>query len=224
MKKLIFAVSGKKYSGKDVCCDHILKNVTEFGFNKPDFVKGGFADELKKFVSEYFDIPLNNLYSEKLKDSPTQYQWKHIPPYNLEFQLNTDPTRVAFYEEFLTHRDFMQIVPNDILGAIYPKIWINKTFKVIKQSPAKVFFIKDFRFKKEAVALHEESEFNVVKIRLTRYVPQNERNDRHISETDLDDYNGFDHYIDNQFMTLERTKAAFRDIVMFEIKKFTEMV
>lgn len=235
MTKLIFAVSGKKKSGKTTLVSHLMNNIKELPLPlrilSSSFGETNFADSFKHFFSEYFEIPLQYFYDEVLKDSPTQYQWKDIPPYNKEYQAlrNSEMAgfppinyteQIKFYYKFLTVRDFMQTVGDDILGTIFPKIWINKTIRVIKHLLGEFVFIPDFRFKKEAVALDAESAFKVVKIRLTRYVPQNERNDKHISETDLDDYAGFDHVIDNQNLTLEQAKRQFRDIVMAEIKKY----
>lgn len=219
MKKLVFLISGKKHSGKTSLVESFVKVAPTLFLNEkghyPDWYSKpatfAFGDELKKFCSEYFEIPLDLFYSEEGKASLTKYKWQDIPG----IYKSTD--------ECLTVRDFMQVICNDIMGSIFPRIWINKTIKSIKESPSKIIFVSDWRFIKEDNAFIEEHNFDIIRIRLNRYVPQNPINDKHISETNLDNYPNFNYIIDNQNMNLARSKSVFKRLLMSSILKYYEL-
>lgn len=59
-KDEIVVFFGKKASGKTTAADHLIKNY--------DFTRISFADKLKHFCSEIFDIPLYWFYEPELKN------------------------------------------------------------------------------------------------------------------------------------------------------------
>lgn len=84
----VIAISGWKGSGKDTAADHLV--------NVHGYKKLSFAEPLKQSVSIEYDIPLNWLNDQKLKESPMENM--PVTPKD-EFSLNMAK---MLYKEFRT--------------------------------------------------------------------------------------------------------------------------
>lgn len=234
MRGIIILLSGKKGSGKNCLANHIVKHRYNV-FSRPyvDCQTFAFADELKKFCVEYFNIKLEDCYSEDGKKKFTQYKWSDLPgvivlPKESShlFKVNTKNVRYHYGEDsFLTIREFLQEVGTGVMRCIFDKIWIDRMNKAIRYSleigtcfqghnpdlHSPVYFLTDWRFPNELTFL--ETDCRLVTVRLTR--DNNDHNDpstKHISETALDDFT-FDYVLDNANMTLAETKNCFEELV-----------
>lgn len=80
----IIAVSGKKGSGKNTVCDHIVKYYSDvlcykLQKSKDDVFVCSFADTLKQFCIDILGLSIQQCYgSDDDKNTLTTYKWEHI--------------------------------------------------------------------------------------------------------------------------------------------------
>jgi hypothetical protein len=205
MDTFIVGLSGKKQSGKNTICDRLY-----------DFVKGShiscnypeksckiysFADALKeKVCMSVLGLTYEQCYgSDEYKNSLTQYQWSFFPE---EIRTNN--------KGFMTARDIMQIVGTNIFRNYFDdNIWVNATFRKIKEDGYKIALISDVRFPSEVEGIIENKG---VVVKLLRNPCET---DNHSSEIALEDYDWESlnkdskkcYIIDNREMTVEEQNA-----------------
>jgi hypothetical protein len=168
---VIVGISGKKGVGKDLLGSYLAP----YGF-----MRTPFAETLKSRVRRDFNLTLDHT-DGALKEKPTAYvnDWSPV---------NGKPT------DYWTPRQIM-IAYGQFFRQFDPNYWINKTFEAIASSTewlrADKFVITDVRFKNESNYIKERGGFLV---RLERHPELNIYKDAcmDVSETDLDDYDGFD--------------------------------
>ena len=152
------------------------------------FVKHyAFASALKEILVGLFNIPKESVYgTEEEKNTATQYKWEDMP------------TKVKGKSGYMSGRELLQYFGTDICRKIYSEIWTNRTITDIKNEESDFAVISDARFENEIKAVQAAGG---KVIRLTR----GETTDGHSSETDLDNFDGYDAVIDTANLSIEES-------------------
>lgn len=215
----ILAISGRKQSGKDTNCNFLVRNAPEL-FNTNSIKKYYFADELKKFCRDYFDVPEEWLWgTDADKNRLTKIKWNNLPhaeslknKYAIDFVMAhnsieyLDENLNKEFNTFMTVRELLQQVGTDIFRKMYENIWVNSCLRVIRKENFKYALIADMRFPNEADAIKSEGG---ILLRLTRKITDK---DIHTSETALDNYQGFDKILDNSQLGIDE---SYNEVVKF---------
>lgn len=203
---MIIGLGHKKQVGKNTVAD-IICNLDDVSYNiNIAFEIHSFANKLKQVASIIYNIPI-----EKWEDPIFKEQ---IIGYGKEIVVNGVHT-----PELITPRVILQKIGESLRNGVDENIWvdallntsmlevkearsnkgiegdafpkesINRIITVKKELPN--WIITDVRYKNEADAIKS---LGGILIRVDR---NTELNDDHISETALDDYDGWDYVIDN---------------------------
>jgi len=171
-----------------------------------------FADALKEFCINVLGLSPEQVYgTDEQKNSLTDMCWYTVPEY-IRWKNGTREVRTKNNEclikdlsidselEYLeklregyhfdgfkmgrmTAREIMQVVGTDVMRNMFSdKIWVNATFRKIKNDNPDVAIIADMRFPSEVFALEENNGYT---IRLKRIVSSS---DIHPSEISLDNW------------------------------------
>jgi hypothetical protein len=180
---VIIGVAGKARSGKDTFADY-LENLL-MGY---DFLKTGFAVELKRQVMRDFNLSYEQLYGN-LKEEPDDRYRKVI---------NTRPFCTGLGKGELpdyrwTPREIMQKY-GEFMRSVDRDYWIKALFRSAEERNYPNILITDVRYKNEADACKERGGYLIQVIRENRDMIANSE---HISETDLDNYKDFDFIVEN---------------------------
>lgn len=127
-KKRIIAIAGKKGSGKDTVGDMF-----------PEFKRRAFADSIKSFISDAFDIAPWKLEDRTEKEKPMEKWWGKSP------------------------RDLMKDVGDSLRAGVSKDIWVNILFDRIRDLDN--IIITDLRFKNEFKRCKEEGVFIIKVVR-----------------------------------------------------------
>lgn len=169
MKPIIIQISGKKRSGKDTFAKFLTQAYQDQGLTVDIF---SYAEPLKQIAADIMGISLDQL--ETFKNDPDSYKLKTMH----------DDTLVSI----TNYRLLLQLLGSEAMKKWFgPTVWADLLNHRIQQSTADVIIIPDWRFKSETIP-------NSLKLRMQTHI---ESTDAHISEIDLDNYDGFDAYIDN---------------------------
>lgn len=235
---MIIGISGKKQCGKDTVCTifralDVYYSILIKMSSTPDPVafalqslskhdlctrdirskweRHAFADNLKGSLAKILNIPVGYLHDEGLK----QERSKVLKP-------GTD--------EYYTYRELLQRYGTEVGRSISPTIWIdslmcqydNECGSCIEYGAVKgdgmsmnrvtyepYWIVPDVRFESEAKAIKDRGGLI---IRINRDTGST---DTHISETQLDEYNGFDYIIDN-YGTLEELIMQVQEFMFSE--------
>lgn len=162
----IIAISGKRRSGKSTL-GNILRD--EYGY-----FPISLAEPLKALAKEHFGLTADQT-DGVFKEQPTQYmdQWskRHLTPRDILIRMG------QFYR------------------SINPDFWTAKLFEQVKQAPQaqmKTFVVTDVRFKNEMEWMRRHK---ALCVRLDRFETFTGTNIADPSETELDDYSGWDIHI-----------------------------
>lgn len=181
MSKTLVIFSGKKSSGKDTAANFISKY-----YERKHVLKLAFADEMKQFLHKLFKIPLELLYgTDEDKNRPTIVKWKNLPHF---YELAaTEPNKYRHLaNEFLTIRQLMQEFGTGICRKMFWDCWTHAFYTKVEASDARAILCNDGRYPNE---LDYPTSVRRIKVRMERVVYPD---DKHSSETGLDDYNRFD--------------------------------
>jgi hypothetical protein len=183
----ILGVSGKKGSGKttlaDALCRHRLLTV-----RRP------LAGPLKEFCVGVFGLDRQACYADDgpRKNAPTRYRWQDMP---------TPPPPGVRLDAPVTVREFLQYFGSQIVRRIAPDAWVESLTRDAEALGRQGYLcvVDDVRFPNEVRGIRAAGG------RVVRLLRAPDSTDRHISETALDDFSGFDATIDNRDMTAEQT-------------------
>jgi len=164
----IIGITGKARSGKDTFADMLIN---ELKWQGKEYIKMAYSDELKRKAAKEFDLSHEQLYG-KLKEVPDHRYSKG--------NVSSNP-----YEAFWTPREILQHLGTEGYRKIEPKFWIRQLFKRIDGVFIKNVIITDCRFPDEIDAILYEGG-NVIQI--VRDDKDKITNEKHKSETALDDY------------------------------------
>jgi len=195
---MIIGISGKKRRGKDDLADHPVQYL--------DYEHDYFARPIKQIARIVYGFNSRQLYGD-LKEV-------------------TDP----FWD--VTPRRVMQKIGGELFrDQVCDDIWVRS---LLKRVQGKNVVVSDLRYQNEAQALKEKGAF-LIRIEANERVPYNSSSlktwacqwmpsltswcgpEYHPSETELDDYDGWDVVIDNNG-TLEEYRSSF-DSLIHKIKK-----
>lgn len=170
MGPIIIGVGHKKGVGKDAFASRLV--------DKWGFIRISFADQLKEAARIIYHFSTDQLYGDKKE--VVDKRWGKTPRQVLQEM----GTGIRQYDE---------------------DVWIKSTRikidNLVKTNPSLRVVIADVRFPNEAEALHTMKQdplvpWNTQVVKIYRDVPENEFS-KHISETALDEYLGWDQVIDN---------------------------
>lgn len=111
----------------------------------------------------------------------------------------------------MTAREALQMVGTEIFRKMYSNVWVDATLKQIQQENSAFALICDLRFPNEVDGVKAVGGKTV---RLTR--DPNNGNDKHSSETALDNYDvaNYDKIIDNKTMSIDAQNRATHDYLL----------
>lgn len=157
-----------------------------------------FADPLKIIAVQLFGLTEKQCYgTEESKNTHTNFTWENLPDRPFSSQDERGP---------MTAREFLQYFGTDICRYIKPDIWIESCIGRMQESGTELAIVPDIRFPNEADAI-KKAGGRV--IRLTR----SPHEDEHESETAMNDYEGFDHIIDNKSLTVDETNRTLMEVL-----------
>jgi len=165
-----------------------------------------FADNLKKLCVEILGLTERQCYGiEKEKNTLTSFNWSDM--------IFEDDKKTSCP---MTAREVMQYVGTDFFRKIYPEVWVDSTIRKIQRDGSSLAVVVDCRFPNEVKGIQNAGG---KVIRLNRNIFG--ENDKHPSETALDDYDDFDATIDNHNMTLsEQNEAIYNQLVDWGFANF----
>tara|TARA_R110000824_G_scaffold17703_2_gene71273 strand:- start:1601 stop:2374 length:774 start_codon:yes stop_codon:yes gene_type:complete len=164
-----------------------------------------FADNLKHMCINILGLKEEQCYgTEDEKNSLTNIKWSDCP-------IETDRN------DRMTAREVMQFVGTDVFRKMYPNVWVDSTIKKIKSDNPELAVVVDCRFPNEVSGIKGAGGHV---IRLERNIFGEE--DQHPSEIALDNFKGFDAYIDNQNMSVgEQNEALYNILAEWEIINYS---
>jgi hypothetical protein len=238
---IVIGLSGKKGSGKDTAAQYLGGRCLSQGAHKLEPRSLALADSLKKFVSQWFGIPLDWMYTEEGKQKLTHLLWDNVPfPFrgytktllplpSAQEQGELDkmfgamaPMRVESHDPRvgpMTVREVLQIWGTDFLRAADPECHVRRwkqEAELAQKQGCPLLFVPDVRFPNEVATVLGFSNRSHV-VRLTR----NPYDDKHSSELALDGFPWGEHkrarVVDNSTNTVEEFKdqlnKVFDDVV-----------
>tara|TARA_Y100001934_G_C12318867_1_gene759005 strand:- start:109 stop:882 length:774 start_codon:yes stop_codon:yes gene_type:complete len=155
-----------------------------------------FADNLKHMCINILGLKEEQCYgTEDDKNSLTNIKWS-------DCYTQKDKTG------FMTAREAMQYVGTDVFRKMYPNVWVDSTIKRIKKDSPELAVVVDCRFPNEVSGIKGAGG---CVIRLNRNIFGGK--DQHASETALDNFKGFDAYIDNTDMSVSQQSEELYNVL-----------
>lgn len=177
----IIAIAGKKGAGKTLVASYLH---TRYGYTILNF-----ADELKDLVCDILEI--SREYLEKTKEYCYDIHLEDEHIQMISDKIGTSPKDVLeslqFKRVFSSPREMLQIIGTEVIRQSNP-LWhiqsLNSKIDLIDDT--KRYCIADMRFE-------NEKEYCKGALTKTMYIHRNTNtNDKHISENNLSDCDGFD--------------------------------
>jgi len=168
----------KARSGKDTLAEMLVTN--------DKFIRVGFADAIKDYCMQLFDLSVKQVYGD-LKEVPDERYEKSSHP---------------VFKEFYTPREILQKAAQD-LKEIDENIWVRMACKKIDKfvdPKVRGVVIPDFRFPIEYQMVKNhciKKGYNFSAYRIDRENKQSISGSQHISETALDNFSQWDGIIKN---------------------------
>lgn len=166
-----------------------------------------FADLIKEICVVVFGLSREEVYgTDEQKNMPSPIKRENM--YNLFPALRPKKAKKKKGEEdavevqeseYLTNREFMQLFGTDICRGLLNECWMQAALTRIVSENYDFVVVPDCRFKDELDYTRQIAGVDVKAVRLTR----NPFPSEHSSETDFDNYDGFDFVINNENMTQE---------------------
>ena len=188
-KKHVFViVSGKKRHGKNYFAKRVKVALRK---EKISVTEDAFANPMKRFCADVFGIPMEDMETETGKAKNTHLRWCDI---NQGIAVAFGKSKHTPCTDFITIRELLQVLGTEVFReGFYGPIWAEAPFRKqhtkrmisdesVEDIHMDVVLITDCRFPNE---VEEAKKNNAILIRVIRNC-KNE--DRHISETALDDY------------------------------------
>ena len=187
MKQNMILLSGKKQSGKDTFAKF---------FCNDGYIKFAFADELKFQLRRFLIFVLG------------------VDTSKVDFENNKETGLGLYLQDGkeITNRMAMQMYGQEMKKIAGLNYWVKALTKIIKLESKNNIVITDCRFKYELGGMYDafEDKYNIYSVRINRTNKFGEE-DKDISETDLDSYDGFDFYVQNDG-TLEDLEQEYKRI------------
>lgn len=153
-----------------------------------------FADPLKIISMQLFGLTESQCYgTDKEKNTTIDINWEDLSP--------SSSNKGA-----MTAREFLQYFGTDVCRKIKDTVWVDSCVNRMLDSHTELAIVPDIRFPNEVEAIQRAGG---KVIRLTRSPYE----DQHASETALNDYEGFDHVIDNESLTVDKTNRELMELL-----------
>ena len=160
-----------------------------------------FADPLKIISIQLFGLTEEQCYgTDEDKNTPVDIKWEDTPQRRCAGDVQ------QMREGFMTAREFLQYFGTDICRQIKPNIWVDSCIQRMLESGTELAIVPDVRFPNEADAI-KQAGGKVIRLTRSPY------NDQHESETALNDYEGFDHVLDNANANVDETNRALMEVL-----------
>lgn len=148
------------------------------------------ADALKEFCHYVLNLPAESVWgSNEEKNAPTHLNWSDMP------------TKIKGKTGPMSGREVLEYFGSQIVRKMYGDAWATALMNRIKMFSPEYALINDIRFPNEVKAVQAAGG---KVIRLTRITDEAAKN-THVSNTALDDFEGFDYVLDNQDLSMEET-------------------
>ncbi len=153
-----------------------------------------FADPLKVISIQLFGLTEQQCYgTDEDKNTPINLKWENM-------------LGVGDKSGFMTAREFLQYFGTNVCRKIKDDIWVESCIGRMLTSGTELAIVPDIRFPNEVESIQQAGG---KVIRLTR----SPHEDSHSSEIALDNYEGFDHVIDNKNMTIDETNMELLKVL-----------
>ena len=227
----LIGISGKMGSGKDtlaVVINYIADNFApesivhwEQSVKDWTYENKKYSEKLKYMVCFLLGCSRSDLEDREFKEKELGEEWwyytnslfdnkdRKIVPYLEASKSLHDNT--SWYIIKLTPRKLLQLLGTEAgRKIIHPNIWVNALFadyvpfattagKKAGFKPRSNWIVTDVRFPNEAKAIKDKGGI-IIRINRPQLI---ERDFEHLSETALDDYDGFDYVIENDSNSVE---------------------
>lgn len=235
MGKQIIAFSGRKQSGKDGVCKHLMDNRI-YLWRQRNVQIFALVEPLKTLCIDMLGLLPEQVYgTDEQKNSLTRYRWEDLPHYQklvtviLERIIKElDAKNIGgrqspqYKDEYIwihnrdipqgvmTGRQVMQEMGAALVG-MSRDIFVNAVLHKIECQDVEIALISDVRLPHEVAAIQATGG------RVIRLARVADPNDKHITERALDacvyDWSNFDAVIDNGNMTVAEQNAAVVQMV-----------
>lgn len=189
MKGVLIGITGKARSGKDTFAEMFAEEF--YNATRKRFVMMAYAQELKLRVQRDFDLTYDQLWGD-LKEAP-----------DYRYPRTTDT--------YWTPREILQFIGTDCFRAVDNDFWINALFKTIDEKEYKHVIITDVRFPDEATPVIERDGY-IIKVTSNRENIEQINNQKHISETLMDDFKHVNFHVKNDY-SLDELRVITKTVV-----------
>lgn len=198
--KIIYAVSGWKYSGKDTFAAELVER---------GFKRFGFADVLKEMAAQQYDIPIEYMYDPKQKEKALlKYEITNTDGFSYKIHnIMEDEMAKVDGKLYWTPRAVL-ILEGSVKRSVNPNYWVDRVVDEIINSEHDSFVISDLRYNSEVNRLRYAFGPSLKTVRINRFEVCKSLD---ASERDLDNYK-FDLVIDNK-TTIEDFVNKIKDMV-----------
>ena len=182
----------------------------------PFIKKYSFASTLKEVAIGLFDLKSENVYGNNLqKNQKTHLNWSNMPGVITSAtlakkkdikKLIQDGVLMYHKSGLMTHREFLQFFGTDICRKIYENIWHSKLIEDIGRENPLLAVVDDCRFPDEIETI-QNSGGKVINLTRSKF------KDSHSSESSLDEFDGFDHVINNQNLSIHETNMKIIEVL-----------
>jgi len=227
---VLLAFSGKKQSGKGTLSKYVVDNVDQL-FAEPSDFKGiyihktarvfSFAEPLKTMCMDILGLTHEQCYgTDEQKNSLTKYKWENLPHYNVICEsLWSAHTKTismgppVYPTGLMTARQILQQFGTDIYRHLHDSIWAEACIRKIHKSNVDVALIDDLRFKSEVKAVKDAGGY------IVRLMRNPCPGDTHPSETELDDYDGFDGVVEADLTIWQSQRRLYQILTKLGLVK-----
>jgi hypothetical protein len=173
-----------------------------------------FAEALKEFCIQVLGLSYESCYgTQEQKNEPTHLLWENMPGvFTTNYRGKTKEVQEKFgliYHQpgQMTGREVLQYFGTNICRKMYNDCWVKNTIKRIQTEQPTIAILGDVRFRNEVLAIQAEGG-KVIRL-LRNPSPDNDK-----SETDLDDFTGFDCVIDNTNMNIPEQSVKIMEYLL----------
>lgn len=211
MKKTVILISGKIKSGKNEAAKILQNYFEEKGLT---VTQDYFAKALKEYCRDDFKIlanALNEFVDDFIDDFDLVFDKSSFEDdlINKVNQLKISDDNWFEDKTFIT-RAILQVVGTQIMRMrVNDNYWVNLMKDKCEKSQSDVICVSDARFPNEIEGMYSD-EYDVITIRLMRDI--NKGKSKHESETALDDFECFNHIIDNRKNSLKSFEKQIKSV------------
>lgn len=168
-----------------------------------------FADPLKNMVMSVFGLSYENVNGTNTqKDAPTKYTWDMFNKF-LTQKTRQEVKKTGVWDTPMSGRQILQVIGSDIFRRIYNDVWVDACLNQVFIDGPELAVITDCRFPNEVQGI-QKAGGKVIRFTRSPY----DDDDTHNSETELDDYDGFDFVLDNEHMDILEQNEAMNKVLL----------